>query len=294
MADPCNTRPDQQSIATAAVSQTIGGEPIAERIRSVSLRGGRSTTVRWNMVNDAGRNLDLTDTDFNVSLLVQEATAPNGCQIPPPVQFDGAVMIQASGEVAVEVDPAMLPGPGVYNAEILLTNPDADDAVVTSNLFKLILDRSLFSQLTGSGPPTLAEIRLHMADSSRFENRLLDLQRFDDAEIAAAITLAVDRWNDALPPVSPFTTLTFPFRSAWLDAIAGRLFLLEATRRRGNRLPLSAGGVQVEDQDPDGYAAIGQTLLDRFDAFCRSQKIRINLSACYGGFGSGYGQYSTY
>lgn len=287
MPTPCDTTPEGQSAVSPAVTTTVDGEAVVAKPRSVGLTAGVAATIEWQFANPAGRPLDLTDLvagdEHVTALYVAEATGAAPC---PPVRLEGAFAVPAAGRVDYAV-PADALRPGIYRGMAVIAAA-VDGAVLVNNSFVINVARSPLDMSPG-GPPDAAEIRVWLADSSRFENRLLDTLRYDDAEIALAASAAVDTWNETAPFIDPHTTRSFPFRAAWRDYIVGKLLVLEATRRRNNHLPSGAAGVQTDDQaDAESFQQAGALLLQRFDTFCRQKKVSINVERCYGALGSGY------
>lgn len=145
------------------------------------------------------------------------------------------------------------------------------------------------------GPPSIAEIRLHLRDSSPAESYLLEHLMFDDAEIALAIARPVMYWNEIPPPLDVvYNTQTFPFRYHWLEGICANLFMMVAEQFRRNQLSYSAGGLSVDDQNKEaGYERAGQARWQAYREWVRATKASINLESCYGEVTSSY-KYSAY
>jgi hypothetical protein len=156
----------------------------------------------------------------------------------------------------------------------------------------VILERGQFGARDHvGGPPTIQEIRLHLRDSAPGESLLLDNIRFDDAEIALAITRPVQYWNEQPPDLGVRTTTqNFPFRYYWLEAICANLFWMLEEQYRANNLAYSAAGVQVNDQDKEpNYARAAERRHANWVDFVKRKKAALNLEAAYGGIGSPYG-----
>ena len=104
--------------------------------------------------------------------------------------------------MVAEIDPLSLGGPGIYFAEMAVFDAEGL-CVAVNNQFYLVVEQSLFGNFQYSGPPSIAEIRLELRDSSPLENDLLDDSvAFDNSEIAMCLRNCVDYWNESLPPVS--------------------------------------------------------------------------------------------
>jgi len=175
---------------------------------------------------------------------------------------------------------------------VMYETVDGDPNPVLTNHFYLVINRDLlqnndFGML--SGPPTIAEVRLFLRDSGNAESYLLDNFKFDDAEIALAIMLPVQYWNEIPPPVNRFNTMNFPFRYHWLHAISGHLMNMVAEHQRANHLEYSAGGVSVNDKNKElNYSQIAHLRLEEYKQFVRAKKIEINIRSGYGSFGYTY------
>jgi hypothetical protein len=172
-------------------------------------------------------------------------------------------------------------------------NGDAFEYVVFSNTFFIRIELGGWGNgRRGKGPPSIAEVRLHLRDSHASESYLLDNVRFDDAEINLATVRPIMQWNEMPPDVAQYTTQNFPFRYHWLEAIAGNLFLMVAEQFRANNLRYSAAGVSIDDQGKEpNYEAAAQRRLAVWNDFIKRKKAEINLSQGFASFGSPYGNY---
>jgi hypothetical protein len=285
-----------QEILTPQPS-TIYGTPLPER--QLALRGvaGQQPLIRWTMLDPEGRPVDLTTlavidpeggTVIPTRLHLKEATSWG----PAIYAADAAVEDPSAGVVSATVDTAVLGGPGVFNAEFAILSAASGGVPVFTNQFSLVVDRGLFpGHATRLGPPTLAEIRLHMRDSSPAENRLLDAASFDAAEIAACVSRCVDYFNEVPPPlVQEFTTQNFPFRYMWLEGIVAGLCELIAEWYRKNHLQYQAAGVAVDDMNKAAeYEMRADKKWASFKEMVLKKKASLNIEEGYGSLGSEYG-----
>lgn len=206
------------------------------------------------------------------------------------------------GVVAVDVAPEDTTLPGVYFGEFALIecdlnladNSTGDSTVVFSNRIYVIIGRNLWNNRMHcgqpAGPPSIAEVRLHLRDTEASESYLLDNVAFSDEEIAMATYLPVQYWNEIPPPIGIHTTTSFPYRYHWLMAISGYLFLTVAEQQRRNNLQYSAGGVAINDQNREpNYEQAAKTRLDEWRSFVMRKKAEINLGLAFGHVGSQYG-----
>lgn len=297
---------------------TARGQPVLSRTQSVALKGGQVTSVDWIMRDQDGSPINMTTCDClpdSSSSETAGSASSVAAECTRAVKFrmtehlcltaggGGRVHYAAvcetidaeTGHYRIPITKVATSRPGVYFGQVALVEIDADgdEVILFANTFYLYVERSAWSQRhTPKGPPTIAEIRLHLRDSGPNENYLLDNIRFDDAEIAHAAVLPVEQWNELPPPVGVYSTSTFPFRYHWLHAICGHLFLMVAEQFRANNLKYSAAGVQIDDQDKEvNYERAAQMRLGIWNDFIRKKKAEINLSQCWGGIGSPYGGY---
>lgn len=291
-----------QNVLSAPVSAQ-NGQPILSRMRAISITQGQCATIQWQMHDKDGVPVSLTacaELPFKVVLRLKEQISLGNQN--PIQQVDATVTDATTGQVAAELTKNMVGIPGIYYAEMALINTPAEEAnlpcVVFSNTFYLIINRSTFDAATDNhygGPPSIAEVRLHLRDSAPGESYLLENLMFDDAEIALAIARPVQYWNEIPPPLGrSYNTQNFPFRYHWLEGICANLFLMVAEQFRRNQLSYSAGGVAVDDQNKEAnYDRAGQTRWQAYREWVRATKASINLEGCYGEVSSNY-KYSAY
>ena len=294
-----------QNTVSAPVS-TVNGQPASTRMRAISINQGQCATIKWQMHDTAGRPVDLTSVDlvngpaenetYAIVLRLKEQLSLGVHNA--PTQVTGTITDAATGQVEFNLTSAMVGLPGVYYGEVALVTKDADPCTATcavfSNIFSLIISRSTLGTETQNGPPSIAEIRLHLRDSSPGESFLLDNLMFDDAEIALAIQRPVQYWNEMPPPIATFNTQTFPFRYHWLEGICANLFFMVAEQYRRNQLDYAAAGLQISDQNKEqNYERGGQMRWQAYREWVRAKKAQINLESCYGEVGSLY-QYGVY
>jgi hypothetical protein len=229
-----------------------------------------------------------------IKLRVRDSLSVGVCR-PVHVEFTATVEDAANGWVSVDLPTTLTRQPGIYIGEFAAVATDTSnpnrpvDAVLFSNVFYLNIERGAWSKQRAKGPPTLAEVRLHLRDSAGVESYLLDTVRWDDAEIAMAAERAVAYWNEVPPPIRTYSTRNFPFWFHWLDAIAGYLFLMAAEQYRANNLQYSAAGISVNDQDKEmPYEGAAKRRLDDWKRFVRDKKVQLNLDQCWGGLSSPY------
>jgi hypothetical protein len=193
---------------------------------------------------------------------------------------------------------ARLGGPGIYQAEMAVFAPD-DDRIAYTNRFLLVVESGLFGEYAWAGPPTLAELRLDLRDSTPLESELLDDSlAFSNVEMAVALRDVVDYWNEALPPLDggTFTTQNFPFRYWWKQGAKSKLFRMAAEQHRRNQVDYQAGGISYDEhgQKAQAYDAAADALWAEFKQWVTSKKISINLGSGWLDFTSDYLRVSGY
>ena len=279
---------------------TVNGTSVVAKQRAISILQGQAATIAWQMHDSRGVPVDLsplmTDSSLKVLLRIKEQISLNNSQSPPK-EIDMELVTPEVGKVSVAVTPEMVANPGVYYAEVALVSSLTDPpTLIFANVFSLIISRSTFGTNCAGGPPSIAEIRLHLRDSSPAESFLLDNLMFDDAEIALAITRPIMYWNEVPPPIQEYTTETFPFRYHWLEGICANLFFMVAEQFRRNQLDYAAAGVTVNDQNKEqNYERAGQMRWQMYMDWVKVKKAQINLEGGYGTVGSiyTYGAYSS-
>jgi hypothetical protein len=292
-----------QNVVSAAVS-TINAQPVLSRMRAVTVSQGQCATIEWQMHDKDNNPVDLSscfptpapaEPEYEVVLRLKEQILLG--ENAAPKELTATIVDAETGKVSATLDSSAVAYPGIFYAEIALVTvpaPETKSCVIFSNLFSLIITRSTFGDMAAGGPPSIAEIRLHLRDSSPSESFLLDHLMFDDAEIALAITRPVQYWNEIPPPIGVFTTQTFPFRYHWLEGICANLFMMAAEQYRRNQLNYSAAGVALDDQNKEAnYERAGQMRWQAYREWVRVKKAEINLEGAYGEVGSTY-QYGTY
>jgi hypothetical protein len=292
-----------QNVVSAPVS-AVNGQPILSRMRAVTISQGQCAKITWQLHDKDGAPVNLSacfptpapaTPAYKVVLRIKEQIMLG--ENAAPAQIDATVVNAATGTVEVQLTNQLVAYPGIFYAEMALVTipePTATSCVIFSNLFSLIITRSTFGSAEVGGPPSIAEIRLHLRDSAPAESYLLDNLMFDDAEIALAITRPIQYWNEIPPPIGVFTTQTFPFRYHWLEGICANLFMMVAEQFRRNQLNYSAAGLALDDQNKEAnYERAGQMRWQAYREWVRAKKAEINLEGAYGEIGSTY-QYGTY
>jgi len=310
----------QSIIAPRTPADAVTGKAILTRTFAANIPGAQEATIRYTMRNAAGQPINLvscTCTDEGGGLSVSEVDDENNncpyelvfrlCEYLSGggTEYMANIIDAVNGVVEVVLPKAATQVPGVYFGEFALvaresqtlpvvpTNDLSDTTVLFSNKIYVHIGRNLWNNRmrcgSPAGPPSIAEVRMHLRDTDPSESHLLDNVAFSDEEILAAAWMAVSYWNEQPPDLGPYTTATFPFRYNWLIAISGYLFLTAAEQQRRNHLTYSAGGVQIDDQNREvNYERAAQLRLDEWRKFVRLKKSELNLNAAWASHGSPY------
>lgn len=278
------------AVARAPITQIYGADAL-ERMRCVRVTAGQEPKITWTMMTPAGEPVNLTDT-VGGTVVFRHGDAAHAV-----VRYvsDGVIDDAANGVVSAVVERPTL-APGVYHGEFGLIN--ATGGLVFANPLYLISEPSAFwpGDWAQFGIPTVAEIRMHLRDSSPAEHRLIDTVEFDDAEVAAAIVQVVRYWNETPPPLpTRYSTGDFPYRQLLLEGTAASLYRMAAAYFRANHLAYQASGVAVDDlaKAPEfEQAAAGRW--QAFEQQVRTLKVQLNMNNAWGIIPSPYSQVWTY
>jgi hypothetical protein len=285
--------------------------PILTRINAFIVSQGVTATLEHVFRDQRGRVVDLsrylslaisesissstTIEQFGSVVLNVKEWIAHGLnpKLNPFWEITGQSYDPEKGLIRAELPTTLVEHPGIY--ELGWGIKDQVGRLVLVNQSMLSVERSLFAanrvtRDNNLGPVTINEIRLSIMDSSPSENTLLDDLEFSDVQIGQAITEPIRIWNEMLPDLKrEFTTRDFPWRSAWLSAIAGKLHLMAANHYRRNLLKGSAGGIQSADKDKEReYMAEGQRLMQEYKDWAANKKVAINMRQFVGYCPSAY------
>lgn len=137
---------------------------------------------------------------------------------------------------------------------------------------------------TGNGGYlTDVDVRVWLRDNDPDANLLLDDFEFSTEEIRAAMTHAVDYWNETPPYIGSYDYDKFPYRYALLKGTAANLLFMAAHMFRRNHLQYSAGGLSVDDQNKyQQYDAAGARLWEEYKQWVAQAKRSINVDLGWG------------
>ena len=284
--DPCETPPAEPVIGTV---ETI---PVKPRLRTVIVRDAQCPSVAWTMVDVNGCPIDLSACDVAGMVLGTLRVAPDCYNY--VISCDASSPDPPSGLMVAEIDPGKLGGPGIYVAEMGVFDA-AGECVAASNQFYLVVEDSLFAGAIKQGPPSIAEMRLELRDSSMLESELLDDSvSWDNSEIAVALRNVVDYWNESLPPIATYTTQNFPYRYWWKQGAKAQLFRMAAEWHRRNQIAYSAGGISYDEhgQKAQQYDQAADALWKEYRQWAQQTKMAANLNAGWGELPSDYSRAS--
>lgn len=218
---------------------------------------------------------------------VESVVRPPGDQT-SCITITGSVTDASAGEVTFALPSTITNVPGVYFCEAAVFT--SSGVLLYSQQFQFLVERGLFGPTSVIGPPTIAEIRLHLRDSHASENALLQNVQFTDAEILHAIEYPVLYWNESQPPISMnFNTSTYPFRFQWLEGTVAWLYRVAAHWYRRNQLAYQAGGVTINDLNKaDEYQKMSDVLWERYTSWVKMKKMQYNAESCFQGPLRGY------
>lgn len=267
------------------------GQSISGRMESVEVNQGQIVTISWTMRDKAGNPVDLTSCGSSVVLTIREALG-NSQNLNTTV-ITGTISRAVDGTVSATLTSAVVAYPGISIGEFAIYS--GSSVLIFSNQFYLVVNRGLYGAgTTAGGPPTLAEIRLHLRDSSPEDNFLLDAVEFDSAEIAACIVRPVQQYNDMPPPIDQqYNTSTFKWRHYWLEAISANLLFMAAAHYRRNKLAYSAGGMSIDDKNKEKeYMEAAMLHKKSWEEWAKMNKVNENMEAGFSQVLSGYSYFS--
>jgi hypothetical protein len=265
----------------------VEGKPSWKRLKSVECKTGNPITINWTMLDKNGDPVNFSDiTNATAKAKIRETLSINPTN--PGIEIICNIIDATTGRVDIPLNQDVVRYPGVSVVEVAIFNQTGE--IVFSNEFWLVINRSQWSSDVVSGPPTIAEIRLHLRDSSPEDNLWRDIEEFDLAEIAACISRPVMYWNESPPPIDLiYNTSNFPFRYNWLNGITACLYQLAARWYRRVHLPYSAGGVSIDDKNKSQeYELIGQKLWEEYKIWVLHKKVQINADSAWGSVSSPY------
>jgi hypothetical protein len=303
-------RPGCDTLEVVQPETSVNSEncPVLGKMAAFVVEQGRRATLEWVLKTRDGLAIDLTlcrdQLDSVTSeeseqatgatargrVIVRVAEALDACPSSELYETEATVVANNPATVRVTLDSRIVQRAGIYLVEFGAFNELGHLLAVNKTL--LSVERSLFvaAQDRRYAPPTLQEIRLHLRDSAT-ENSLTEAVEFDAAEVIRAIVHPVEEFNEMLPVLPErYTTRNFPFRSLWLKAIKGYLFLMAADHLRRNQRTYQAEGLNWSDSDkPPAYERAAQQLLAEWRQEAQQHRVVMASRYAYGMIGSDYG-----
>ena len=230
-----------------------------------------------------------------VVLRMQEITALRGQSHTHPIySVDGEIVDAGEGVVRAALPEEVYKRSAIYmlswgfvrDGQLRLTNEGL--LSVERTLFGIQADGSI-----GEGPPTINELRMHLADSDPAENNLLADVEFTDDQIVIALVHPLEYFNEVPPRLRRlYDTHDFPWKHHWLHAAIGHLHEIAATKYRRNALAVNAGGMNINDmQKEPEYLRFAEMRAQEWKDFVRAKKLELTmrdacdtLSSPYDGF----------
>lgn len=286
MPNPC---PDPEQVVPSTPGRF--GTPLPAKMRAVRVNQRHSTNLVIPILQ-AGQPVDLScffpsesDSESEPTAIKVRWSEVSGLSH-GVVEADASLLDTNPGTISVSVPSAVTACGGIYRTNVGIYR--GDTPVYSYELFTIV--ESNIAGGVPSGPPTVPEIRLHMADQDAGQNLLIGDHKFDDAEIAACIYRPVSYFNEALPILDVvYDTTNFPSRYHYLEAIVGHLYLIAAEYYRANHLPYSAGRTSIDDMNKyQQYQEAGMQKLAEFKQWVRSYKIKLNIDDAWGAGGYVY------
>ena len=200
------------------------------------------------------------------------------------IRKDVEIVDAEEGYVRFKIRAADVPVAGIYYAAIVITDEETGEMGRPSRVW-LDVEKNVnsFTNVICNQPISIVEVRTFLRDLTPEDNFLLDDVQFSDAEIAAAITWPIDRWNETPPPVSSYTIATFPYRYHWLMAAASHLLRSASYWYARNNLSYNSGTTVVNDKDKASiYMQQAKELRQEYDKWMDDTKITENMQGAYG------------
>ena len=242
-----------------------------------AISGGKRTYViiLKDGTNNDSPPLDLSDAS-KVLFIVKASDESTEYYINKEVTVTDA----DKGEVTMTLRKSELTENGMWYGAFLVK--DDEDSTLAQYKVWLRIERSVEDTI-GNPTLTFAEIREALYDRCGDDNPLLHGVEFSDNQIMSAMQRPVDEWNETPPDVGIYTSVTFPFRNAWIDGTLGNLMQMASLRYLRNDLTYSAGSTQVNDMNKGpAYAQLSTSLLKIWKEWMLAKKRALNIEQGFG------------
>lgn len=185
-----------------------------------------------------------------------------------------------TGQISITLDKEDLKFPGLFYGCFVVK--DEEGTTIDQFACWLFVRKAVDSPFCVA---TLAipEVRAFLVDRCASDNLLLDATQFTDDQIMDSMRIPVEEWNDTPPSIQRFTTVTFPFRYAWLMGTAAYLLTSISIQQFRNNATYQAGTVTVNDSDKGPqFKAIGDQLMEQWHRWLYAKKRELNVRAGWG------------
>lgn len=257
-------------------ASTLYGESVLERRPGVRTFAGAENAFSVALINDDGEHI-IADDSFTFKCRFAEAIK-NTTLIE---EVTGDILDVDYSIVQFEIPTSVSDIAGVYIASVGIFI--SDKLRHTYNIW-IYNEPSVWSSIDKSAAlPSLDEIRTLLRDSSPVENEILNARQFGIEEYAQAAVETVRLWNDTPPFIGDLTTINFPSHHIYVNGMMYFLFEMLVEWYRKNRLPYSAGGVNIDDMNKlQEYMAEAQQKFQEVRILIQRSKSSLNI---IGGFG---------
>lgn len=284
----------------------IDGCPSATRDQVYSVDIGTTVNLKFTAKDQNGRPYDLSPffppsestsasasanaAGYRMIAKLQEAAYPERQSCPRDVSIGMIEIDASSGQFKIPFDSEDLEiAPGVYRLQVGL-ELEGKRRRIWNGL--VLCESSLFVDQADErrkypGPPLESEVRAFLRDAGPDDNRLLGTVEFSQDELLNAYIGPIREFNECVPVFRDllFDTRIFPWRDAWLKAIAGRLYKTASLSRIRNDVPFQAVGMSVNDQGNwQAYLKLAEDWNKEFQSFVHTTKTSISQRRGYGQF----------
>lgn len=130
---------------------------------------------------------------------------------------------------------------------------------------------------------TEVDVRTAMMDIDPSKNVLLDALEFTPEQIRAALTHAVDYWNEVPPDIGYCDYVNFPYRYHLLRGVCGHLLRTAAVLMARNAMDVQITGGTINDNTKrTAYLEMGERAWGEYREFVARKKLEISQSQAWG------------